>query len=184
MPQNNKSGTIRFTVQPREIDAVTIQSISNPFQSNFESQIFTPATPKATNIGYYDYPVYFYYYFRMAFFLCLVHFWVDSNNKTTLKLVTFKLQRVLCATVHVGSLVALVLWFRFYVNKSTKKHPDKIFEMARCIFYSFYILAYAKVVWSRKIYSLLERIPPTRTQKVILNWNTYFKHKDFVNFAQ
>jgi len=143
---------------------LTVQSNLNLFQTSFENQLFTHATPKVTDIGYYDYPLYFCYYFRAAFFLCLVPFWVDITNQRNVKLVTYKFQRVLCAIVHIFSFLAWTLWFRLNAIQSIR--ADKVFGMTRNLCYLIYVVAYAKVVWSRKIVDLLEKIPPTRTHKV------------------
>jgi len=166
MPAHNKSGTIRLKVHPNEKDTLTIQSNLDQLQSSFENQIFTPATSKVTDIGYYVYPVYFCYYFRVAFFLCLVPFWVEIKDQTNVKLVNYKIQRVLCAIVHVVSFLSLSFWFRFAANHSIKERPGKVFEMTEYLCYAMYVIAYAKVVWSGKIVDLLEEIPPRRTHKV------------------
>jgi len=165
MSAHNKSGTIRLKVQPNE-ETLTIHSNLDRFQSSFENQTFTPATPKVTDIGYYVYPVYFCYYFRAAFFLCLVPFWVEIKDHTNVTLVKYKIQRVLCALVHIVSFLSMTLWFRWEAIHSLKEHPDKIFGMTRNLCYLIYVVSYAKIVWCEKIVDLLQQIPPKRTYKV------------------
>jgi len=131
MSANHKSGTVRFTVQPKREDALTIQSNLNQFQSSFENQLFTHATQKVTDIGHYVYSVYFLNYFRAAFFLCLVPFWVDITDQMNVKLVTYKFQRVLCAIVHIFSFLSWTLWFRLNTIESIKERPDKVCGMTR-----------------------------------------------------
>jgi len=166
MSAHNKSGTIRLKVQPNEKDTLTPQSNLDQFQSSFENQLFTPAAPKVTDVGYYDYPVYFCYYFRAAFFLCLVPFWVEIKDQTNVKLVTYKFQKVFCAIVHIVSFVSNILWLRYEAIHSLKERPDKIFGMTENLCYVIYVVAYAKGVGSKKIVDMLEEIPPTRTRKV------------------
>jgi len=168
MSRNNQSGNIRLKVQPEREDGITIQKNLNQFQNSFQSQLCIPATLNAKDIWYYDhYPVYPCYYFRVAFFLCLVPFWVDITDQRNVKLLTYKVQRGLCAIVHICSFLSQIVWFRFIAIQSIKEHPDKVFWMTRLVFNSICVLAYAKVVWSRRIVDLLEKIPPKRTRNVI-----------------
>jgi len=135
----------------------------------FENPLFTHVSPNITDIGDYDYPVYFYYYFRAAFFLCLVPFWVDIKEQTNVRFRTYKVQRAFCATVHISAFVLNILWFRSEAVQTIKEHPEKVFEMTRYFIYAVYVVAYAKVVWSQQINDLLQEIPPTKTRKVIQN---------------
>jgi len=170
MPSKNKSGTIRFKVQSNDQkETLTIQSNLNQSFRPFESQLFTPVSSNIRDIGDYDYPVYFYYYFRAAFFLCLVPFWVNIKEQTNVQFGTYKFQRFFCAIVHISAFVLNILWFRSEAVQSIKEHPEKVFEMTRYFIYAVYVVAYAKVVWSQQIKDLFEEIPPTRNRKVIQN---------------
>jgi len=182
MSTNNKLGPIRFKVKPRGEDKLTVQSNLNQFQNSFQSELCVPGTLKVTDILYYDYPVYFYYYFRAAFFLCLVPFWVNITEQTNVKLVTYKFQRVLCAIVYIFAFLAHTLWFRYEAIQSLKEHPEKVFGMTRHLCYLIYVVAYAKVVWSRKIVDLLQHIPPRKTHKVKQKGNIFVQ--GFVDLVQ
>jgi len=169
MSKLNKSGLIRFTVKSNENDGVTNQNNLNSFHSSFQSddQLFTPSTSIVTERFRYDYPFLFYYYFRAAFFLCFFPFWVQFNDKQTkLKLVTYKLQRILCALVHITAFLLALFYFRWQIAEPLKKRPDKVFGMANSFCWALYILIYARVVWSTQIINLLQQPLPRLTYKV------------------
>jgi len=178
MFKKNKSGVVVITVEQSDQDSVhrqsNLQDISQ-FQGSFESHVFTPATTNATDKFYYAYPYYFYYFFHAAFFLCLVPFWVEFKDKTkTMKLVTYKFQRIFCAIVHVGIFVITVLMLRLSVVRPIKDHSDKAFLVVKNACFVAFVVAFSRVVWSKQIKNLLEQPLPKITRKVGFKYNLHF----------
>jgi len=169
MSKLNKSGTVRITIQPEgKNDTLSIQRNLNHFHSSFESQLFSFQETNATDRLCYDYPFYFYYYLRTAFILCLVPFWVDFKDKTNIKLVTYKFQRVLCGILNVSFLVSTILWFRLRMAKSVRDRPDKIFDVVNYSCWAVYVLVFANAMWSIKIIDLFNQpLPSIMTRKVV-----------------
>jgi len=169
MSRSSKSRTSRVSITPEKIDRVT--TIANhviPLQNTKENRVFTSSTVSVTERFYYEFPFYFYYYFRAAFFLCLFPFWISFKDQTKLTLVTYKLQSLLCAIVHLSTFLLTIFDFRLQVAQPIKDRPDKIFGMANYFCWAVYIAVFAKVVWSKKIITLLEQPLPTMTRKVIM----------------
>jgi len=169
MSTDNKSGTIRSKVEPNEKNTLTIRSNLNRFQSNFENQLFTRGTSNVPQRLSYVYPFYFYYYFRGAFLLCLVPFWLELKEQTNITLKRYKLHSALCAVIHISCLVLSILDFRLATAQSLKVRPGKVFEMVNFLFLTMFLLVFAKVVRSQQLTKLFEQPLPRMTRKVKLN---------------
>jgi len=133
--------------------------------------VFPTASPFVIEGLHYEFPFYFYYYFRVSFLLCLVPFWVDLDftEKTNLKLVTYRCQRTVCALGHITSFLYTIFDFRLQMAQSLKQRPGMIFDIACILCWDVYVILFAKVVWSKRLIKLLGHPLPRITHKVIIN---------------
>jgi len=169
MSKNSRSGALRSAVLPVDADNGTSLSHSIQFQSSFESQLSTRGARHVEKRLSYVYPLYFYYYFRVGFILCLVPLWVEMKEQKSMTLRRYKLQNILCTVIHILCLVSSTLDFREATAHTLKDRPGKIFEMVNLSFLTMFLLVFAKVVRSQQLTKLFEQPLPTIARKVTLN---------------
>jgi len=107
----------------------------------------------------YAFPPYFCYFFRVAFFLCLVPFWVKLDDTNNVQFVTYKLHWIVCGIVQTFTFVLTVIQIPRGCPQSIKENPIQVFYMISYVCCSAYLVVFARVVWSKKILNLVHSFP-------------------------
>jgi len=105
----------------------------------------------------YTFPNYFKAFFNLTFFLLFTPFRAKfKRSESKIVAITYPLQMIVCAVIHVLSFIVSLLWVRADLTGKIKDKPEQLFTIANYICWVFYTIVYANMVWRKSVLGLFQ----------------------------